>query len=308
MVFRNFNLFTRVFVISLIIFGLMFLSSCSSNDVAGNYIELSYPSKFAGPKIVSVDVLPRSTVAENSDFFLVMTIENQGSQDMREASVRVFGYDKWYVEIQDVDPESFEILAYDEDSPVVLSQEIEIEGFANLLSSQEPNHEVTLFIESEFKYSTVLDQAVCISPSGYDVYGGCDNPEIDSEITANSQYSPVAITTFQENVFEREQIVYFDFHIENKGSGEVGTISLKDAKLTTDDLQNCDFEGEGESEKIDSVVRYEFVEDEKSIDLKCEYRYGALSSAITKSLYLELVYDYSALSEQKFTIEPSRRR
>ncbi len=297
-----------VVLVVLLMFGMMLVSCSSEPEIGGNVIELSYKSRYAAPSVENIQVAPRSSVTEEDEFYVTFDVKNYGSADLRDGKVRVFGYDDRYIDVGSVEPLSFTIPAYDEESPIELFEEMEFEGETGVLLNDELSHSMTLFMETSFMYSTLAEADVCINPSSYDVYGGCSNPELDEMKSFGAQYSPVIFSSYTQNVFDRENTVYFTFVIENKGEGSVDMISLINSKLTTDELEACEFVGDGEEGRIDSVLQYTFDEGEDSVELDCEFHYGSLSSATTKALFMELVYEYKLLDTVKFTINADRNR
>ncbi len=308
--FLNFSkFFSRYVSLLLILLVVITLTSCSGgsggdDEVRGNIVELDYESSSAGPLITNFEIGPRTTLEEFSDFYVDIYLENQGSQDLTDGELSISvaysdGLIEWQTDVYD----NIELLGYNEKTYSIDEEIFEFDGFINNIPEENSELEVTLFATAKFRYNTVLEQEVCINPAQYNVVdGNCKNP--DGEVRANSQYSPVVISSFEETVSERLGKAYFLFKIENKGLGEVTKINLVHAQLTAVDLI-CEFvEGEGEA----SGNSYEFDSSEQSVDLDCEYTFDPNSPAMEKVLYVDLSYDYALHDVEKLTIKKSRTK
>ena len=290
-----------LFLIISCILLLIALSSCSGSSaddgVRGNTVELRYSGSNAGPKIVSIEIDPRGEIEEQSEFYIAVVLENGGSQDLSQGIMRLVGFNTDYLELSDNEEDDIFLAGYNRETNVISDDIFVFNGYTGYLLEEESEEEVTVFVDLQFDYDTVLEQEVCINPANdYDIYGNCENQE--GEVRANPQYSPVAVTSFEQHVSPYTGKVTFEFHIENNGQGEVERISLIEARLTLDEL-DCEFV-EAEGGFYDG--EYVFGEGEEQVDLRCEYRFDPNSVAMEKVLYLDLHYTYSLHDSESFTL------
>lgn len=291
----------------LIIISLVVLSSCSemgngSDDgVRGNVVNLDYDSEYTGPKIVYVDIEPAMGLEEGEDFYVFVLLENYGSQDLTQGDLSVaLAYSDDLVTWHEQSHDGIKLLGYNEETYSVNGGEYEFSGTINFIPPEASQLPVSLFTKANFHYNTELEQEVCINPSSYgNVAGNCENPV--GEVRANPQYSPVVITSFEQDVSGRLGRTDFVFRIENKGEGKIEEISLIKAQLTAEDM-SCDFVGEGDMEGSS----YVFEGSEQVVDLECEYRFDSNQAAMEKILYLDLSYNYVLSETVELTIEKGR--
>lgn len=298
--------FFQPFVFIMLLLVMLMLSSCSDSSgddgVRGNIVELEYDSIYAGPIITEFELGPRTSLEEFSEFYAYIFLENQGSQDLTQGELSLsVAYSDDLIEWQDNIVDNIKLLGYNEENIGIEYDVFDFDGFIKEIPDENSELEVTFFAIMKFHYNTELEQEVCINPSLYEaVSGNCQNPQ--GEVKANSQYSPVVVTGFEQTVSERLGKAYFVFHIENKGMGEVEEINVVKAQLTSEDLL-CEFiVGEGEMDGSS----YVFGSGEQSVDLDCEYTFDPNLPAMEKVLYLDLSYDYSLYETETLMITKGR--
>ena len=273
-------------------------TSGSEDGSRGTVVELDYSSISAGPKITAFEIGPSIGLTEYGEFYASVKLENQGSQDLSSGEIIVSAAaDSKLIEWNNQKTSQIELQGYNLENVAVDFEIFNFEGLINEIPIEMSEMPVTFFVEANFRYTTELEQEVCINPSTFEnVHGNCENPT--STVFAESQYSPVVIRNFEQEVSGLFGKAYFTFHIENQGEGKIEEISLAHAQLTSEEM-NCKFiTGEGEA----NGNIYTFANGEKTVDLLCDYNFDPNSAAFEKILYLDFSYDYSLQEQERVVI------
>lgn len=222
---------------------LIVITGCIDLTKKGTTTVSSLYKGTSGLKLSFVKNAPPSRIFENTNFNVIVQIENKGAYDVRDISEGmdyeraqmgeiVITPESGYVDFEKID-ESEGILpgdngAFFEIRGKSLSNPVgdEIVVYSNLkareLSSLSAVHSSSVFATVCYPYQTKLSTSVCIDPDIYNLKPKKKACEVKN-LAFSGQGAPVAITKIEVQMIPEGDKVkpMFLVHIENKGDGEV---------------------------------------------------------------------------------------
>jgi hypothetical protein len=234
---------------------------------------------------------PPSKLYPQSNFKIVLEIQNNAAYDLTAGEISIVGLEPKYF---DVSPQQqyFQVLeGKNLLNPSGGREFIEFEGKTGQLFQNAQNYRGNYFLKTKYDSSLDFSDTICLSPRLYDIYdSGCTPKEKKGY---SGQGAPLGVTNVELVSYPIGAGAKIEFRVRlrNLGRGLVDHIQLKDAKLGGKDFETCEFQGP----VIDSHQAL-LSSDQQEVMLLCETTLGSGSSYET-TLAFEFDYEYE-LREQ----------
>ena len=273
----------------LLIFSLL-LFSCAKTPERG--ADINYKQGFPD---LSIEYLGNAQEYQSRSFDLPVLIHNNLAYDIENVAVTILGFDKHYVELFSTQEniESLEGKSIFNDGGG--KEELLFNGKLGSLLPGARKEAQNYRIYARYDSKVEFTPSICVTGqlTGYDTFaGGC---QFQPEVTFKGQGAPLGVTRLQ--IIPRQgRAVELRMLIENKGKGNVGSVSLGAAALGGKPM-SCEFRGTEPQE----TSLFSFESEQKNVDLLCT---GFLSgeNPYHTALLVELFYDYEINVQQTLTI------
>jgi hypothetical protein len=278
---------------------LIFLVACTGTPE--KTLQYNFKQGYGALAVITIVDSPPKIVYPNSEYKMIVKLENQGAYDLTNGEVKILGFDEKYILLEENEKE---IISLDDEpilsgrssvNPDGASARLEFEFQTRDIFPGAESYTAYYFIKADYDYKTELIQTVCINPKTYEIYdSGC---KVEPKISLGGQGSPLAVAILEEIISPGSiPRVEFRFTLKNKGKGEVGQVRLNQARLSDKSL-DCEFRNNLNADKR----TFDFREDREAI-LICKRTLEDQKSYETP-LFLDFSFDYSVKEKKKITLQ-----
>lgn len=242
-------------------------------------------------KIKFLDNAPPEKIYPNSNFKMVVKLDNQAAYPVNNGMLRIVGVDDKFFMIGPLEQTFDNLQGRSLLSPAGDKKFLEFDGRSGRLFQNAERYRGDYFLKAKYSSTMEFSDTVCINPKLYHAYdSGC---KVDDKKSYSGQGAPLAVTGIEEIIYPLGTGAKAEFRIQlkNRGRGEVDFIRLKSAKLGGKDFQLCEFQG-----PVIDIHKALLKKDRQEALLIC----GSVlrdQSSYTTTLTLDFSYDYE-LKEQ----------
>lgn len=272
----------------------LFLIACGGKS-GQKQITYNFKQGYDGLIISTLENAPPSKVYQNSNFKLILKLENKGAYELTQGQVSLLGFDSKYFSL-DLESQTFDrMLGRSLVSPAGDTTFLEFPIKAKTLFNGSEKYVAPYFIKANYRYKTEFTPTICINPKLYEVYdSGC---KAKPKQSFSGQGSPLAVTKLETILSPGSRpSVEFRLTLKNKGKGKLNQVRLGKARLAHQPLF-CEFRGTTAQDK----VTYLFKEKDKQAVLTCTKELEDQNSYST-TLFFEFDFDYSIKKKQTITL------
>ena len=241
----------------LLILVLVLLVGCSGGNT--EIIAQDFQVGTAGLEITLVENAPPKEIYQNSDFPLVLQIENQAAYSITNGAITILGIDSTYF---DIEPGSVFFDQLEGKSLLVPEGDIlffDFDGHSKELRQKAERNVQKYFIKAQFDSTMEFSDTICINADLYKIHdGGC---QTEASKSYSGQGAPMAITKMEQITSPgSNKRVEFRFTLANRGNGKLLKTTLTKNKLGKEDM-TCIFQGSpfGQLTKIFDAEKQEVV-------------------------------------------------
>ncbi|MFH1682272.1 MAG: hypothetical protein ABIA37_00595, partial [Candidatus Woesearchaeota archaeon] len=172
----------------------LFLVACKSTEQPS--LQVDFKQGYGDLVLSTIENNPPNEVYQNSDFKIIVKLENQGAYQLTNGKLKVLGFDNLYISLDSTEQD---ISSLSQNNYLEGKSLLNPSGDFTLLSfdakskSLFPSAEkyaAPYFIQAEYDYKTELTETICIKPKFYDVYdSGC---KVEPKVSLNGQGAPLA--------------------------------------------------------------------------------------------------------------------
>jgi len=177
-----------------------------------------------------VENAPPDTLVTNSNYLIYVDIKNSGGYDIPEGAADFY--------LRGVGENLKNVKTHIQNSNFLSKKTPIQEGGSESLvfaTKAEPwkslpsPYNITLQVDSYYKYSTIAQTSVCVGKGN-----SICSPEGEKIKTGDNSAGPIQITSLKENILGNK--LYITFKVENKGAGEVYLPSADCNKIQSGDV------------------------------------------------------------------------
>jgi hypothetical protein len=231
----------KAFKILVIVLLAVFLVGCGSSG--GGDAKTNFKTGSGGLRMSFLNNAPPDKIYPNSDFRIILNLENQAAYDLINGEVSILGLDGKYFQVsplQQVFPilEGKNLL-----NPSGGKAFMEFEGRAGQLFQNAQSYRGNYFIKTKYHSAMEFSDTVCLSPRLYEIYdSGCTPQEKKGY---SGQGAPLAISDIELVAYPIGAGAKLEFRVRlrNLGQGLIDKVYLKGARLGGAEFQNCEFQG-----------------------------------------------------------------
>ncbi len=219
----------------------VFLVGCGSSD-AGD-AKTNFKSGTGGLRINTFNNAPPDKIYPNSDFRIILQLENEAAYDLTAGEISILGLDEKYFNIRPLQQSLPVLGGRSLLNPSGGKEYLEFEGNAGQLFQNAQSYRGNYFVKTKFKSTMDFSDTVCLSPRLYEIYdSGCTPQEKKGY---SGQGAPLAITDIELVAYPVGAGAKIEFRIrlKNLGSGLIDKIYLKGAYLGGQKFPECIFQG-----------------------------------------------------------------
>tara|TARA_Y100000310_G_scaffold324914_1_gene387515 strand:- start:24964 stop:25758 length:795 start_codon:yes stop_codon:yes gene_type:complete len=206
-----------------------------------NGLHHNYQQGVSELNVVVLENLPPKKIFQNSDFSIVLQLDNQAAYPVTNGVVNLLGIDSTYYDVH-TSSQSFQPL----EGRSIISPNgdtifLDFDASAKELYQNAEKNEQNYFIKVQYDSKMQFSDTICINTDLYNLNnGGCLS---ESTKSYSGQGAPIAISRVEQitNPGSNKRIE-FRFFIENRGSGKILKATLTNSKLGTKEMP-CIFQG-----------------------------------------------------------------
>ena len=286
--------------IIILLFVLLFLVACKGTPQGT--LQYNFKQGYGNLVISALENTPPEIIYPNSDFVIAVKLENQGAYDLTNGKLKILGFDRNYISLDETEQEIYSI---EEEDILEGKSALNPSGGFTYLEFKAKSKELFFGaetylakyqIQADYDYKTQLSHTVCLNPKPYDIFdSGC---KVEPKVSLNGQGSPLAITLLEEIIYPgNNPQVEFRFTIQNKGKGRIKQVRINHARLTDRPL-GCEFKNNPNPDRN----IFDFKEDKQEVILSCKKPIEQQLSYST-TLYLDLSFSYTLKEKKQITLK-----
>ena len=278
-----------MFVVFIVTFLLLGCGSSGKKDIQRNFKEGT-----ASLGVKTFDNAPPDKIYPNSNFKVIVELDNQMAYDAFNGEIEMVGLDEKYFQLLPLEQDFDVLLGKGLTNPAGEKGFIEFDGHAFQLFLSAEQYVANYFIKVNYDSAMEFADTVCVNPKVYDVYdSGC---KVDDRKSYSGQGSPLAITEMEEVISPGAGAnVEFRFRLRNRGKGKVGVVNLGRASLGRYAM-NCEFQqAQGTRRSIN------FKETDQEAMLLCRAPLQDLNSYST-TVTLDFTYSYEEKQQHRLIL------
>jgi len=214
-------------------------------------IDYNFKQGVSGLQVSFMDNAPPKKIYENSNFNVILQLENKAAYDLINGEITLSGINPSYFEMEKK-TERFNILEgrdlYLPDGEI---KYIEFPAKSKELFLNAESYDGKYFLNIDFDSKMEFTDTICINPNLYSVYdAGC---KVEDRKSYSGQGAPIAVIEVEE-IIHPDTVggkVEFRFLLRNRDKGEVEYIELTKAMLGGNEFDSCKFkEGYFDDKKV----------------------------------------------------------
>lgn len=282
---KKFHLSTVFFILSL-----LFLLGCQGGEE--RQLEYNFKQGIAEVQVSLLENAPPEEIYPQTDFQIVVAVENIAAYDVQDGELRFIGLDQKYFDVFPLS-QRFSLQGKSLTNPAGDKVFLEFDGRAGELFLNAEEYVGNYFLKAAYTSTVDFTDTVCLNADAYGVYtGGC---ELDVEKSYSGQGAPLAITKMEEIASPGSGEIEFRFTLEGKGDGLVEEVTLLAAQLGGQEL-SCSFKGEEEEQ-----LRVRFTPEKQEAVMLCHRTLRGEPSYET-TVTLQFRYTYTLKEEHELRI------
>ncbi len=294
--FGHKNMKKTIHIILLIILSFilgLFLLSCSPSPQ--KLAEYNFKQGVAELEVGFLKNAPPEKIYPNSNFKLVVELNNQEAYDISEGRLSIVNVDPRYFDVQPLEQAFSPMMGRSLIAPAGERQFLEFEGKAGTLFENADRYVGNYFLSVNYKSAMEFTDTVCINPKLYEVYdSGCSVEDLKS---FSGQGAPLAVAQMEEIISPGTAAeVEFRLLLRNRGSGKVKQVWLGSARLGNEEL-DCAFVDAGADGKT-----VELKDNQQETILLCSKKYLRNLDSYTTTLFVDFTYDYEMEIPHRLTL------
>ena len=284
----------KLIKILIIVLLAVFLVGCGSSGQG--YAKTNFKTGSGGLRISFFNNAPPDKIYPDSDFRIILQLENDAAYDLTSGEISIVGLDEKYFEVGPV-KQMFPILeGRSLLNPSGGKMFMEFEGKAGKLFQNAQSYRGNYFLKTKFNSAVEFSDTICLSPRLYEIYDSGCNPQ--EKKGYSGQGAPLAITDIELVAYPAGVGAKIEFRIRlrNLGNGMISHINLKSALLGGAEFQSCEFQGPvvNSHEALLSANKQEVM-------LLCETTLASSSSYET-TLAFDFDYDYESKEQRQLNL------
>ncbi len=227
------------FKIIVIILISLILVSCGKSDLPT--IKHNYKSGTPQLEVEFLKNSPPTKIYENSEFSMVLSLENKMAYDLEDGVIKIMGINEKYFAIFPLEYTFSNLPGRSSTTPTGGIENIEFTGKSKELFQNAEKYSADYFLDIKYNSKFNFADTICINSNLYDTYdGGC---KVEAKKIYSGQGAPVAITELEEIVSSGiEPKIELRFKLRNRGKGKLSQVSLEKASLGNTPII-CRFQG-----------------------------------------------------------------
>ncbi|MBU1632346.1 MAG: hypothetical protein KJ580_04000, partial [Nanoarchaeota archaeon] len=167
------KIINKIIIISLIalVISTLGCKSSSVGDKAGQY---NFKQGVAELKLSLLDNAPPEKIYPNSNFKIVVEVDNPSAYDITDGRINIVGIDEKYFQVYPFEQNINFLEGRNLANPSGDKTFIEFDGTAGQLFQNAEEYTANFFLMAKYRSKVEFVDTVCISPNFYDVYdSGC---------------------------------------------------------------------------------------------------------------------------------------
>ncbi|MDP3639748.1 MAG: hypothetical protein Q8R53_00910 [Nanoarchaeota archaeon] len=270
---------------------LLFVVSCQGRS-GERQIEYNFKQGVAEVELSLLENAPPEQLYPNTDFQIVVTVDNKAAYDVQEGELRLIGLDEKYFDVYPLS-QIFSLQGRSLTNPSGEKAFLQFDGRAGELFLNAEEYAGTYFLKAAYTSTVDFTDTICLNADAYGIYtGGC---QLEAEKTYSGQGAPLAVTRMEEIVSPGSGDVEFRFTIENRGQGTINDVTLLAAQLGGQEL-SCSFKGEEEGQ-----LRFRLTPEDQEAVVLCHRTLRGEPSYET-TVTLQFRYTYEIKEEQELRL------
>lgn len=282
-----------IFIMLILLFTLLFVVGCTNTEPTTTNV--NFKVGFAKPLVEFVSNNPPQSIYPNSNFHIMMELDNKMAYDMENTKISLIGIDEMYFKL-DKSNEDIGFLEgrslYNQDGGMTI---IDIPAVSGDLFGGAEKYVNDYYLKLNYNSKVEFGESVCVSSALYDIYdSGCHyNPKM----SFTGQGAPVGVVTLEQAVYPAGAGADIEFiaTFKNRGTGKMNTLFLDDAKLGG---KNMDCEILGSSAKRSVVFESKDVQEVK---VRCK-TFVDTQTSYTSTVSMSFSYDYEQKDKYRLTL------
>lgn len=270
---------------------LLFMVGCQGRS-GERQIEYNFKQGVAEVELSLLENAPPEQLYPNTDFQIVVTVDNKAAYDVQEGELRLIGLDEKYFDIYPLS-QTFSLQGRSLTNPSGEKAFLQFDGRAGELFLNAEEYVGAYFLKAAYTSTVDFTDTICLNADAYGIYtGGC---QLEAEKSYSGQGAPLAVTRMEEIVSPGSGDVEFRFTLENRGEGAVTDVTLLTAQLGGQEL-SCSFKGEEEGQ-----LRVRMTPEEQEAVVLCHRTLRGEPSYET-TVTLQFRYAYELKEEQELRL------
>jgi len=287
---RNLNLLFLIIILVLLV---------GCNKTPEKVSQYNFKQGVAEMRIDFLDRAPPEEIYPNSDFKMVVELDNQMAYDATTIHVNFVGLNRKYFDVSPPDTgnpqQSLNVLKGRSILfPDGTKEFFPFDGHSGNLFQNAEEYFANYFLTLSYFSKIEFADTICINPNIYDIYdSGCKFDDVKSY---SGQGAPLAVDEIEEIILPGSNPgIEFRVRLKNKGRGKVKMINLDTAKLGSE-LLDCRFQN-----TIDDLKTIELKKEKQEAILVCSKALKEQQS-YTTTLLFDFSYEYELEKKEKLKL------
>ena len=271
----------------LIVLILIFLVGCNPFNLSDPGRAVNFKQGHQQIDLKLVPNYPPSEIYENSQFMVLLELNNNLGYDVENLKLNLVGIDNKYFEVNNLQYEYFigRMEGKSSFNPLGDKEWVEISLISKELFENARSFNNPFYIRASYNSNFELSDSFCVNPSFYDFYGqGC---KMDSRKRYSGQGAPVSVEEITTAVSPSGTGAYLRFNVivKNRGNGKLNSLFLREAKMGTESLECNIIDSHAKMSKV-------FTEKDQEARITCEV-FLKDRVAYETLLYFNFDYEYN---------------
>jgi len=268
------------------------LLGCGSGDQG--QATFNFKQGYSGLQYKFFDNAPPQKIYPDSNFKIIVELDNQAAYDAVDGSVQILGLDDKYFRLSSPSKQFFKKLAGKSlMAPKGEKEHVQFDfSTTNALNEYGAEmYNANYFLKIAYNSNFDFADTICLDPSLYDVYdSGC---KAKDKISYSGQGSPVSVSLLETILYPAGAGAQLELRakVKNAGKGKTSLITLEEAKLGGKEIK-CVFKEELFGENAAIIMK-----DKQEANLVCETHISGQKSYET-TILLRFSYDYEIKDKQ----------
>lgn len=288
----------KLLLILLILF--LLIIGCGSDGTKG--LDYNFKQGINGLQLKMVPNAPPDKIYPQSNFKLILELDNQAAYDLADGVIRIEGIDETYFKLNLIEQSFERLVGRSLTTPAGEKVFLEFEGLSGPIFQNADQFVNNYFVKAFFHSSLEFVNTVCINPNLYEVYdSGC---KVKNQESFNGQGAPLAVTEMEEIMYPGPGAgVEFRLLLKNKGDhlSQIRFINVQEAFLGSEQI-DCKFQNSGSNPRT-----IDLKDKKQEIILICKKPLRDTSSYQT-SLSLAFTYDYEMKQQERLILVNPQKR